>query len=922
MRIFATMSIKHKQMLIIMLVASVALLLACAAFGACELLTFRTAMVQKLTTLAEIAGDNSAAALDFNDPATASETLAQLKTEPNITGAAIYDHSGAVFAAYHRAGEKPTASLPKVQSSGFAFSRDSLVLFAPIEYRGEPIGVVYIASDLDELYLRLQRYAVITGAVFLVSLLIAFLLAGRLQRLISEPILQLVETTRTVARQKDYSVRVARRSQDELGVLIDGFNEMLTQIQEREADLQKNHSRLEQRVTERTQELASSLSLLHATLQSTADAILVTDGAGGVMNWNERYLQMWGIPREMMSDRDEKPRIKIALSQLKEPAGFEARIEDLHSRPDAESYDVLEFKDGRIVERYSKPQRIGDKCVGRVWCFRDVTERRRAEHDLRWKTAWLEAQLDSSCDGILVMDTALKKTYQNRRVVELWKVPKEIAEDPDHEKQIQFAAGATKDYQKSLDQIHYVHAHPDATVKDEVELKDGTVLERYSYPIVGKDGTRHGRIWSFRDVTERKRAEAELARERDLLRTLLDHAPDYLYFKDTDSRILQCSQSLAQRYGMDAPALVGKTDFDIFNSEHARQAFEDEQEIMRTGQPVVGKIEKETWKQGQLTWVLTSKMPLRNKDGGIIGTFGISKDITAIKTAEAELDRAHRQLLETSRLAGMAEVATSVLHNVGNVLNSVNVSCSVVADRVKKSRSVNLFKAVELMRQHHQDLHQFLTQDPRGQQLPAYLSGLADHLVLEQKELLDELGLLTSNVDHIKQIVAMQQSYSKVSGVRENMPPVELVEDALRMNGAAMERHQIQVIRNFADVPMVDVERHKVLQILINLMRNAKYACEESGRKDKQVTVRVWKNGEDTVNVSVADNGVGIPAENLTRIFEHGFTTRKDGHGYGLHSGALAARDLGGSLSVVSDGPGRGATFTLCLPCLPAENKL
>ncbi len=922
MRLFATMSIRRKQMLIIMLVTSVALVLACAAFGTYEVLTFRTAMVQKLTTMAEIAGDYAAVAVDFNDPRRAAETLAQLKAEPNISGAGVYDRQGKIFAVYDRPGDSHGTIVPKVQPSGFTFIKDGLVLFQSIDYRGETVGTIYIASDLNELYSRLQRYAVITGAVFLVSLLIAFLVAGRLQRLISEPILQLVETARTVARQKDFSVRVARRSQDEIGVLIDGFNEMLTQIQERDADLQKTHGRLEQRVVERTQELASSLSLLHATLESTADAILVTDGAGGVMNWNERYLRMWSIPRELMSTRDEKPRIEIALAQLKEPAGFETKVEELHCRPEAESYDVLEFKDGRIFERYSKPQRIGDKCVGRVWCFRDVTERRRAEADLRWKTAWLEAQLDSSFDGILVMDIGLNKAYQNQRLVDLWKVPKEIADDPDHEKQIQFAAGATKDYQKSLDKIHYVHSHPDATVKDEVELKDGTVLERYSYPIIGKDGTRHGRIWSFRDTTERKRAEAELARERDLLRTLLNHAPDYLYFKDTESRFLQCSESLAQRYGVDASALVGKTDFDIFNHEHARPAFDDEQEIIRTGQPVIGKIEKETWKQGQLTWVLTSKMPLRNKDGGIIGTFGISKDITAIKDAEAELDRAHRQLLETSRLAGMAEVATSVLHNVGNVLNSVNVSCSVVADRVRKSKSVNLSKAVELMRQHSQNLPEFLTRDPRGRQLPDYLGGLADHLVLEQKELLDELGLLTSNVDHIKQIVAMQQSYSKVSGVRETLSPVELVEDALRMNGAAMERHQIQVVRDFSEVPVVEVERHKVLQILINLMRNAKYACDESGRKDKQVTLRVWKNGGDTVNVSVADNGVGIPEENLTRVFEHGFTTRKDGHGFGLHSGALAARDLGGSLTVMSDGPGCGATFTLCLPCLPADTKL
>jgi C4-dicarboxylate-specific signal transduction histidine kinase len=132
----------------------------------------------------------------------------------------------------------------------------------------------------------------------------------------------------------------------------------------------------------------------------------------------------------------------------------------------------------------------------------------------------------------------------------------------------------------------------------------------------------------------------------------------------------------------------------------------------------------------------------------------------------------------------------------------------------------------------------------------------------------------------------------------------------------------VQVVREYTAAPSVPVDKHKVLQVLVNLVRNAKFALNDSGRKDKRLTVRVETDGDGFVKLSVIDNGVGIPPEHLTRIFEHGFTTRKNGHGFGLHSGALAAKDLGGSLHVHSDGPGRGATFTLTLPLRKEREKL
>ena len=284
-----------------------------------------------------------------------------------------------------------------------------------------------------------------------------------------------------------------------------------------------------------------------------------------------------------------------------------------------------------------------------------------------------------------------------------------------------------------------------------------------------------------------------------------------------------------------------------------------------------------------------------------------------VRERTAELESAHKKLLETSRMAGMAEVATNVLHNVGNVLNSVNIASACVANGVRKSKGATLTRVVRLLREHETDLGGFFTTDHRAQQMPGFLDQLSDRLAAERAAALNELGHLQKNIDHIKEIVAMQQSYAKVSGITETVQIVDLVEDTLRMNAECFADLDVQVVRDFAKVPPVTVERHKVLQILVNLVRNARHACDATDRPDKTLTLQVF-NGAGTIKVAVSDNGIGIAAENLARIFNHGFTTKKDGHGYGLHSGALAARELGGALRAESPGLGRGATFTLELP--------
>jgi C4-dicarboxylate-specific signal transduction histidine kinase len=240
---------------------------------------------------------------------------------------------------------------------------------------------------------------------------------------------------------------------------------------------------------------------------------------------------------------------------------------------------------------------------------------------------------------------------------------------------------------------------------------------------------------------------------------------------------------------------------------------------------------------------------------------------------------------------------------------------------LKKSKSGHVTKVAAMMEQHAADLGDFITKDAKGQQLPGFLKQLGGQLVEDTTHVLSEVTCLAKNVDHVKDIVAMQQSYAKVSGVTETVQVTDLVEDAVRMNASALIRHDVHFFRQYDEgLPEITVEKHKVLQILVNLIRNAKQACDESGSPDKRLTLRV-SNDSDRVRIALIDNGAGIRSENLTHIFNHGFTTKKDGHGYGLHSGALAAKEMGGSLSVHSDGPGTGATFTLELPRQPKANK-
>ncbi|REK08658.1 MAG: HAMP domain-containing protein [Planctomycetota bacterium] len=557
MRRYKDLAINNKLTVLVVLAGSVSLVLSCIAFVTNDVRMIRLSMIDQISTLAEVLGSNSTAALSFRDAETATELLLSLEKQPNVDLAVIYDAAGNVFATYDRSQGRQLFP-PEPPRAGYEFAGGYLDVSRRIEHDGQVIGTIYLHTSMRELYDQIFWYVNIVAAVMIGSLLASIVLSSRVQRAISQPILELANAANRISIESDYGLRVEKIADDELGILYDQFNVMLEQIQQRDAAIQRANDELEAKVESRTSQL-----------------------------------------------------------------------------------------------------------------------------------------------------------------------------------------------QKANDTLQ-------------------------------------------REVAERRRAETELA-------------------------------------------------------------------------------------------------------------------------------EAQHELMASARRAGMAEIATGVLHNVGNVLNSINVSARLASDRMRQSKVGDLTRVVKLLDEHAADLATFIGHDPKGKRIPAFLDLLSTHLADERADILKELELLNAKIDHIKAIISTQQSYAGVSGVTETVDIATLIDDAMSLNSASLDRHHVAVSRDYAHIPPVKIDKQKALQILVNLIKNAKDACAASSQNRRHLEIRTRLGEAGTVQIHVVDNGVGIPRDHLTRIFSHGFTTKKTGHGFGLHSCANAAQELGGSLVAFSDGPGTGATFVLEFPYEPAE---
>ncbi|HBG27540.1 MAG: hypothetical protein A2Y10_15590 [Planctomycetes bacterium GWF2_41_51] len=294
---------------------------------------------------------------------------------------------------------------------------------------------------------------------------------------------------------------------------------------------------------------------------------------------------------------------------------------------------------------------------------------------------------------------------------------------------------------------------------------------------------------------------------------------------------------------------------------------------------------------------------------------------TKLEQVNLQLELTYKKLMEAAHRAGMAEVAANVLHNVGNVLNSINVSVEIVSEKIANSEISNLQKLAHLLKQHSGNIADYLSNDPKGKHIPAYLFEAAEHLVKRKLEITENLNSLIKNVKRVKDIVKSQQLYTKNEKHRDIVHISDIIENAIEINHAGLERFKIEVIREYEELGKITIDKHRLLQMLVSIIDNAQQALTESPNQPKILKIRTAKKNNKRIKIEISDNGVGIKSEDAHKIFQQGFTTKPTGHGFGLHSCRLTANDLHGSISIHSTGVNQGATVTLELPVTEIEVK-
>jgi len=667
-----------------------------------------------------------------------------------------------------------------------------------------------------------------------------------------------------------------------------------------------------------TPALSADVALARALLHSAPVAIYHSDMQGNIGYANPEYRRIFGLSPDQ-STNDWAQGV-----HPEDRARMQTTWADFCQRPRPMQFEYRTVSRDGAVRFISEQVARADGVCGFVGTINDFTDLVTARDDLRKAETLFCNTFDQAPIGIAYSDRngALLR-FNAAFCTLLGFAPDDLAakstEELTHAEDVVLA-------EAQLERL-WNGEIPFVDIEKRYRRKDGSYLwVRTTTALVREGSNTEYSVEYLRDISQRRELSAALIQQQTLLKTVISELPLALLACDVAGNITHYNHAAVELYRIrsrDASASDPyPLEVDVFLPDGLTSVPREQRPLARALRgEIINHLELVVAPHDSAPPRTTSSNACRlvGPDGQTLGAVEVIQDTTERKQQDLELERVHKELMTASRQAGMAEVATNVLHNVGNILNSVNISASLVAERLRQSKAAGVSRLAALLLEQGQQVGQFMTSDDRGKRIPEYLAALGEQLLADQRMALEELAALRDHLEHIKDTVAMQQSYAKLCGVTEVVEVVDLVEDSLRLNAGAFARHGVTLRREFGAVAPITVDKHKVLQILVNLIRNAKYACDESGRADKLITLRI-ESVAHGVRISVIDNGIGIPAENMGRLFIHGFTTRLSGHGFGLHSGALAAQDLGGTLRAESGGAGLGAAFILDLPLAPPQS--
>ena len=775
---------------------------------------------------------------------------------------------------------------------------------------------------------------------------------------------------------------------------------------------------------EAKEELEFKNIILSTQQENSIDGILVVDDDGRIISFNKRFVDMWGIPPDVTESKSDTHALQSIMDKLENSEEFIQKVKHLYKARTETSRDEIALKDDRTFDRYSAPMIGADgKYYGRVWYFRDITGYKQVEEKLRENEERFRAVTQTANDAIITTDSKGDLIYWNQTAEEMFGYPsQQVIGQPitflmperfrvQHQEAMhQFAAtaesklgkktvevtGIRKDGsefpielslarwnikeriyftsiirdvsdRKRADQaimkekmvlrtlidnlpsavfvkdneyrtvvanslhkssmaghLSKIGLDPDVDIigKTDFEITSNKLAEKYfiddqkvirdgqtilnkeeegvgpdgrriwllisKIPLRDNEGTINGMLGITTNITERKNIEVALGKERCLFKMLMDNIPDHIYFKDAKSRFLKINKAQAEIFNLGDPEdAIGKTDFDFFTDEHARKAFEGEQKIIRTGQPIIDIEEKKTWSMQSATWVSTTKMPQKDEHGNIIGTFGISRDITRHKHEKAEILNQKMKLAELNKNLEFANVKLKELNSIkSDFLSTVSHEIRTPLAIVREAISLCLDGAGGKLLETH---FKYLTSAMNN----------VDRLIRLVTDLLD--------------ISKIEQNKLKLRKTSMNLwGTTQKVYDEYKSQ-AESKNIRIELDKQSSDSnSMFYGDEDKIIQILNNLLSNAIHYTD-SGK----ITIRL-RDANDFFRFSVTDTGIGITKENASKLFKKFQQIgRTDGPGYkGTGLGLAISKGLvekhGGKIWIESE-PGQGSTFYFTL---------